>query len=147
LGTTEHPEETIEALFSWLLEQAPYSEADIFRLQMGCTANGLDGAYTEMYCCLLSTAFFEDPIAFVQGLACDGVSDTMYQAIRFTAYDADLHPAELQTALDTLNAAIGSGDFTTEELDWAKLLRLYLIAPIDSRNELPNTLAELRDAS
>jgi hypothetical protein len=142
LGTTEHPEETIEALFSWLLEQAPYSEADIFRLQMGCTANGLDGAYAEMYCSLLSTAFFEDPIAFVRGLSCDGVSGTMYQAIRFTAYDAALHPAELQTALDTLNAAIGSGEFTEEELDWAKLLRLYLIAPIDSQNELPNTPAE-----
>lgn len=143
LGNTEYPSETTEALMSWLLEQAPYSEAETFRLQMGCMARGLDGASTDMYCHLLSTAFFRNPIVFAKGLACDSVEDIMYQAIRFTAYDAELYPVEFQNALGTLDAAISSGGFTETELDWAKLLRLYLVTPIDERNELPKTPAEL----
>lgn len=142
-GATEYPEQTTEALFSWLLEQAPYSEAETFRLQMGCMARGLDGAYTDMYCHLLSTAFFGNPVAFAKGLACDGVEDTMSQVLHFTAYDAELYPVELETALDTLDAAIDSGAFTETELGWAELLRLYLTTPIDDRNELPRTPVEL----
>ena len=142
-GATEYPTQTMEALFSWLLEQAPYSEAEIFRLQMGCMARGLDGAYTDMYCHLLSTAFFGNPIVFAKGLACDGVEDTMYQAIHFTAYDAELYPVELKTALDTLEAAMDSGSFTESELGWAKLLRLYLTTPISNRNELPKSPSEM----
>lgn len=142
-GATEYPAQTIEALFSWLLDQAPYSEAETFQLLLGCTAKGLDGAYTDMYCHLLSTAFFRNPIAFAKGLAYDGLGDIMYHAIRFTAYDAELYPTELKTALDTLEAAIDSGGFTEAEADWAKLLRLYLITPIDDRNELPQTPADM----
>lgn len=142
-GATEYPMQTMEALFSWLLEQAPYSEAETFRLQMGCMARGLDGAYTDMYCHLLSTAFFGNPIVFAKGLACDGVEDTMYQAIHFTAYDAELYPVELKTALDTLEAAMDSGSFTESELGWAKLLRLYLTTPIGNRNELPKSPSEM----
>lgn len=143
-GATEYPEQTIEALMSWLREQAPYSEAETFRLQMGCTAKGLDGVYADMYCHLLSTAFFGNPLVFAKGLACAGVEDTMYQAIRCTAYDAELYPVELQNALDTLEAVIESGGFTEAEAGWARLLRLYLITPIDERNELPKTPAELQ---
>lgn len=143
-GTTEYPGQTIEALMSWLQEQAPYSEAETFRLQMGCAAKGLDGVYTDMYCHLLSTAFFGNPIVFANGLACDSVEDTMYAAIRFTAYDAELYPVELRNALDILEAAIESGGFTEAEAGWAKLLRLYLVTPINNRNELPRTPAELQ---
>ena len=142
LGVTEYPGQTIEALMSWLREQAPYSEAEMFQLQMGCTAKGLDGAYTDMYCHLLSTAFFQNPIVFVKGLACDGAEDTMYQTIRFTAYAAELYPVELRDAMATLEAAMDGGGFTETELGWAKLLRLYLITPIDDRNELPQSPEE-----
>ena len=144
LGTTERPSDTIESLFSWLNEQAPYSEAEILQIQMGCAAKGLDGAYTEMYCHLLSQAFFENPASFAKGLACDGAEAVMSRAVRLTAYDAELYPAELKNALSTLDAAISSGMFSDAELGWAKLLRLYLITPINDRNELPETPAGLQ---
>ena len=148
LGATEHPEQTVEALLSWLQEQAPYSEAEIFRLQMGCTAAGLDGAYTDQYCHLLSLAFFSNPLAFVDGLSCDGEEETMLRAIRDTAYDAELYPVELKTALDDLDAYIAQqGSLTSKELGWARLLRLYLTTPIDHRNELPKSPSELEGAA
>ena len=50
----------------------------------------------------------------------------------------------MQTALDALEAAMDSGALTEAELGWAKLLRLYLIPPIDHRSELPRTPAELQ---
>ena len=57
---------------------------------------------------------------------------------------AELYPAELEAALDTLDAAIESGRFTEAEADWARLLRLYLVTPIDDRNELPRTPADMQ---
>lgn len=143
LGGTEYPQQTVEALMAWLQEQAPYTDDEIFRLQMGCTAQGLDGAYTDLYCHLLSTAFFQNPAAFAKRLACDSTESTMIQAIRFTAYDADLYPVELETALDTLDSAIASGAFTKAELGWAELLRLYLITPVSDRSQLPDSPAGL----
>ena len=143
LGTTEYPEQTTEALFSWLLDQAPYSKAEIFRLQMGCTARGLDGAYTDMYCHLLSTSLFQDPISFVQGLACDGVGDIMGKVLHFTAYDAELYPSEVKIALDALDAALADNSFTDAERGWAELLRLYLTTPVNERYQLPDSPAEL----
>ena len=142
LGATEYPEQTMEALMSWLEDQAPYSEPETFRLQMGVQSN-LDGWLSESYSSLLSTAFFGNPTAFTKGLAYPGLEDTMREVMMHTAYSAELYPAELQTALDALDAAIESGSFTEVELGWAKLLRLYLITPIDHRNELPRTPAEL----
>lgn len=143
LGTTEYPEQTTEALFSWLLDQTPYSKAEIFRLQMGCTARGLDGAYTDMYCHLLSTSLFQDPISFVQGLACDGVGDIMGEVLHFTAYDAELYPSEVKIALDALDAALADNSFTDAERGWAELLRLYLTTPLEARGDLPAPPAEL----
>ena len=143
LGTTEYPEQTIEALMSWLEAQAPYSEPEIFRLQMGVQSN-LDGWLSESYASLLSTAFFGNPTVFAKGLAYPGLEDTMRDVMLHTAYSAELYPVELETALDTLDAAIESGGFTEAEAGWAKLLRLYLSTPIDNRNELPRTPAELQ---
>ena len=143
LGTTEYPEQTMEALMSWLEDQAPYSESETFRLQMGVQSN-LDGWLSESYSSLLSTAFFADPIVFVKGLAYPGLEDTMWHVVMDTAYSAELYPAEMQTALDALEAAMDSGALTEAELGWAKLLRLYLITSIDHRSELPRTPAELQ---
>ena len=143
LGTTEYPEQTTEALFSWLLDQAPYSKAEIFRLQMACTARGLDGAYTDMYCHLLSTSLFQDPISFVQGLACDGAEDIMGEVLHFTAYDAELYPSEVKIVLDALDTALADNSFSDEERGWAELLRLYLATPVNERDQLPDSPAGL----
>lgn len=143
LGTTEYSEQTIEALMSWLQDQAPYSEPETFRLQMGVQSN-LDGWLSESYSSLLSTAFFGNPTVFAKGLAYPGLEDTMREVMLHTAYSAELHPVELETALDTLDTAIESGGFTEAEAGWARLLRLYLITPIDHRSELPRTPAELQ---
>lgn len=143
LGGTEYPQQTMEALLSWLLEQAPYSEREILSLQIGVQSN-LDGWLTESYASLLSTAFFGAPVEFAKKLATDTLEDTMYEVIRLTAYDAELYPVELRTALETLDTALNSGAFTEVQQGWARLLRLYLITPIDERNELPKTPAELQ---
>lgn len=142
LGATEHRDETISALLTWLREQAPYSEAEIFRLQMGVQSN-LDGWLSESYAHLLSTAFFGNPIAFVKGLAYDGLEDIMHDAVHLTAYDAELYPMELQTALDTLDVALDGETFTEAEAGWARLLRLYLTTGIDEQYKLPKTPAEM----
>lgn len=141
LGATEHRDDTIAALLTWIREQAPYSDAEIFRLQMGVQSN-LDGWLADSYSGLLSTALFENPVAFVQGLAYEGLEETMSDVVWFTAYDAELYPVELQTALDTLDAALADGSLTQAEQDWAKLLRLYLTTPLDERSELPKTPEE-----
>lgn len=143
LGGTEYPQQTMEALLSWLLEQAPYSEREILSLQMGVQSN-LDGWLTESYANLLSTAFFGAPVEFAKKLATDTLEDTMYEVIHLTAYDAEWHPVELEAALETLDNALNGGQFTEAEVGWARLLRLYLITPIDERNELPKTPAELQ---
>ena len=69
----------------------------------------------------------------------------MSRAVRLTAYDAELYPAELKSALSALDAAMDGGMFSDAELGWAKLLRLYLITPINDRNELPETPAGLEN--
>lgn len=143
LGGTEYPEQTMEALLFWLLEQAPYSESEILSLQMGVQSN-LDGWLTESYANLLSTAFFGAPVEFAKKLATDTLEDTMYEVIRLTAYDAELYPVELRTALETLDTTLNSGAFTEVQQDWARLLRLYLTTPIGQRDELPQTPAELQ---
>ena len=62
----------------------------------------------------------------------------------YVVVGANLFDTELEAALDTLDAAIESGGFTAAEADWAKLLRLYLVTPIDDRNELPRTPADMQ---
>ena len=98
---------------------------------------------TEDYANLLSTAFFGDPVAFARKLTTDSLEDTMCQAIRLTAYDAELYPVELEAALDTLDGALADGTFTEAQQGWAELLRLYLTTPIDQRNDLPRSPVEL----
>ena len=142
LGSTEHPQQTMEALLSWLREQAPYTESEILSLQMGVQSN-LDGWLTEDYATLLSTAFFGDPVTFAKKLSTDSLAETMYQVIRLTAYGAELYPVELEAALDTLDTALAGGLFTEVQQDWAELLRLYLVTPVDQRNSLPRSPAEL----
>lgn len=142
LGTTESPDDTIGALLSWLREQAPYAEGEIFRLQLGCRSN-LDGWLADSYSHVLSGALFSAPVDFVKGLAYEGEEDCMSDVLHLTAYDADLYPAESKSALDALDAALRDSVFTEAEADWARLLRLYLTTDIDCRYELPKTPAEM----
>lgn len=144
VGSAEDPDSAIFGLMSWLENQAPYSSAEILWVQMGCTAQGLDGAYTDSYCRILSRALFSDPVTFSKSLATDGVDEVAKSsALRLTAYDAELYPVESRSALDTLDAALADGSLTQTEQGWAKLLRLYLTTPIDDRSELPKTPTEM----
>ncbi|WP_298022788.1 helix-turn-helix domain-containing protein [uncultured Dysosmobacter sp.] len=144
MGHTNQDDDTPSAFMWWLSSQDDYSYSEILWIQMGCTARGLDGAYSESYSNILSSTFFYNPVVFAKALTADGVDEEVkWHAICSTAYDAELYPVELQTALDTLDAAIDGGSFTEVELGWAKLLRLYLVTPINERNELPKAPAEL----
>lgn len=144
MGSAENPDDAIFGLMTWLEDQASYSSAEILWLQMGCTAQGLDGAYTEGYCRILSRALFSDPVTFSKSLATDGVDEAAKSsALHLTAYDADLYPADLKNALDTLDAALADNTFTDTERGWAELLRLYLATPLESRGDLPASPAEL----
>lgn len=144
MGTAEYPDDAIFALMDWLSRQDTYTESEIFWIQLGCTAKGLDGAYTDAYCQLLAHIFFYDPVTFAKNLNLDGLTEEeKLYVLRFTAYDAEWHPAELQTALDTLNQTLTAGYFTEQEAGWAKLLRLYLTTPVDDRYELPKSPSEL----
>ncbi len=144
MGTAEYPDDAIFALMDWLSRQDTYTESEIFWIQLGCTAKGLDGAYTDAYCQLLAHIFFYDPVTFAKNLNLDGLTEEeKLYVLRFTAYDAEWHPAELQTALDTLDQTLTAGYFTEREAGWAKLLRLYLTTPVDDRYELPKSPSEL----
>lgn len=144
MGSAEDPDSAIFGLMTWLEQQAPYSSAEILWIQMGCTASGLDGAYTDGYCRILSQALFSDPVTFSKSLATDGVDEVVKSsALHFTAYDADLYPSDLENALDTLDAALADNTFTDAERGWAELLRLYLATPINDRSQLPDSPEEL----
>lgn len=143
MGSAEYPDSAIFGLMTWLENQAPYSSAEILWIQMGCTAQGLDGAYTDGYCRILSQALFSDPVTFSKSLATDGVDEVVKSsALHLTAYDADLYPADLENALDTLDAALADNTFTDAEQGWAELLRLYLVTPINERHQLPDSPEE-----
>ena len=142
MGSAEDPDSAIFGLMVWLEDQAPYSSAEILWVQMGCTAVGLDGAYSERYADLLARALFSDTVVFARALATEGVAEeTKWHVLLNTAYGADLYPAELNTALNTLDGY--RNVFTDEERGWARLLELYLTTPINDRSELPRTPAEL----
>lgn len=144
LGGTEYPDDTAFAFMDWLARQDSYSQGEMLSIQMGCTAKGLDGAYSESYCAILCKALFYDPVSFAKALATDGVDEEVkWNAIMDTAYDAELYPAELDAAVNALDSAIDGGVFTEEQKGWAKLLRLYLLTPIDERVNQPKTPAEL----
>ena len=145
MGSAEHPDDAIFGLMAWLEQQAPYSSAEILWIQMGCTASGLDGAYAERYADVLARALFSDTLVFARALAAEGVEEqTRRIAISSTAYGADLYPAELKTALDTLDTYLEGGSvFNDSERGWAELLRLYLATPINDRYQLPDSPEEL----
>ena len=142
MGSAENPDDAIFGLMTWLENQPPYSSAEILWVLMGCTAQGLDGAYAERYADLLARALFSDPVVFARALATEGVdAQTKYLAISNTSYGADLYPAELNTTLNTLDGYMSV--FTDAERGWAELLRLYLATPVNERNQLPDSPAGL----
>lgn len=145
MGSAEYPDDAIFGLMTWLENQAPYSSAEILWIQMGCTAQGLDGAYAEHYADVLARALFSDTLVFARALATEGVDAQARRiAISSTAYGADLYPAKLKTALDTLDAYLEGGNvFTDAERGWAELLRLYLVTPVNERYQLPDSPEEL----
>lgn len=143
MGSAEDPDSAIFGLMTWLENQVPYSSAEILWVQMGCTAQGLDGAYGERYADVLAKALFSDTPVFARALATEGVEErTKHLAISNTAYGADLYPAELKTALDTLDTYLEGGSaFSDSERGWAELLRLYLATPVNERHQLPDSPA------
>lgn len=146
-STTEYPDEGYFALMDYLLDLEPYSSAEILWMQMGCMAKGLDGAYTDMYAAVLCNAFFSDPITFASMLSASGMTAQLADtAIGLTAYDADCHPTEAVTAINTLHAAIeDSSTFTSEQIGWAKLLLLNLNTPVNEHYTLPKSPAEMTE--
>ena len=139
---------TIFALLDWLSQQEHYSSGDIYFIQRGYAARGIDGAYAEDYCYLLSRALFSDPVAYAKALARSTADDEAVQTLIMggTAYGADYYPADCETAVSALDAAINANALTAEETGWAKLLRYYLANPNDSYYaDYPKTPAELEN--
>lgn len=137
---------TIFALLDWLSQQEHYSSGDIYFIQRGYAARGIDGASAENYCYLLSRALFSDPVAYAKALARSTADDEAVQTLIMggTAYGADYYPADCKTAVSALDAAISANTLTAEETGWAKLLRYYLANPNDGYYaDYPKTPAEL----
>ena len=143
-GSKGMEDDTRFALMAWLNNQESYSSSEILWLQMGCTARGLDGAYSERYAAVLSSAFFYDPILFAKTLAADSVpADTRSHVISSTAFDAEWYPTQLAEATTILEAALSNGTFTELEAGWVELLLLYLSTPIEECVELPKSPSEM----
>ena len=146
LGSTDDNFTTSEAFMSWLAGQESYSDSEILHIQWGCTAKGLDGAYSESYDEILGNALFYDPVTYAKMLAYPGVMDdeTRCFAITGAAFYGELFPEQEQTAAKSLDAAISANTLTAEESGWAKLLRYYLANPNDGYYaDYPKTPAEL----
>ena len=137
-GTYEEPDIGFFALMDWLSRQETYTASEILWLQMGCAASGLDGAYTDSYCHVLSRALFYDPVTFAKQLATDGIpAETMHLAVRFAAYDAKSYPVECNAAVSAIQAAAEVGSFTDAQAAWGKLLTDYLTTLMDEWDTLP----------
>lgn len=146
MGTAEDGDDTLFALMQWLANQDTYSPSEILWIQLGCTATGLDGAYTDSYCHVLAQALFYAPVTFAKQLATDGApEETMSHAVGFTRYDAVWFPQYLSAAVETLETALSDGTFTDEESGWAKLLLYYFATETadGSIGDFPKTPAEL----
>lgn len=115
LGVTEHPEDTMETLLSWLHEQAPWSEAEISCLQRGIQSKP-DGFLAEGYSHLLCKAFFSNPTVFVRHLALN--EDCAEGVIASVAFDAVWYPGELDAALEALHTS----SFSQVEAAWYQRL-------------------------
>ena len=140
-------DDTIFALMDWLREQDGYSSNEIYYIQRGYAAGGLDGAYSENYCSILASAVAYDPVSFAKELAYDSGTDESELRTRIlmgTAYGIDYPPNRADAAVEALNAAIDTNALTAEENGWAKLLRYYLANPNDGYYaDYPKTPAEL----
>ena len=140
-------DDTIFALMDWLREQDGYSSSEIYYIQRGYAAGGLDGAYSENYCSILASAVAYDPVSFAKELAYDSGTDESELRTRIlmgTAYGIDYPPNRADAAVEALNAAIDTNTLTAEETGWAKLLRYYLANPNDGYYaDYPKTPAEL----
>ena len=146
MGTSEYLEDTIFALMDWLSRQDTYTESEIFWIQTGSTAKGIDGAYAEAYDGLLSRVFFYDPAAFIRNLTRDWDSeeDWRFHSVLGAAFDGVWYPQELAAARDTLNAALSGNMFTAEESGWCRLMLRYLeAAERDDFEGLPRSPSEL----
>jgi len=137
-------DDTIFALMAWLDSQDSYSSSEILWIQMGCTAQGIDGAYAERYASILSSAFFYDPILFTKTLVTDIPESTKSQAISLTAYDADWYPTELMQSTEILEEYLSNFTLAEEEAGWGNLLLLYLSTPIEERYALPDSPNDLK---
>lgn len=146
MGTAEYPDDTFFALLDWLHRQETYSESEIFWIQAGSTAKGIDGAYAEAYDGLLSRVFFYDPFTFIRNLTRDWDSeeDWRFHSVLGAAFDGVWYPQELAAARETLDAALSGGVFTPEESGWCRLMLLYLeAAERDDFEGLPHSPSEL----
>lgn len=149
LGSTDDNFTTSEAFMSWLAGQESYSDSETLHIQWGCTAKGLDGAYSESYDEILCNALFYDPVTYAKMLAYPGVMDdeTRWSAITGAVFDGELFPEKERTAAKSLDAAISANTLTAEETGWAKLLRYYLVTPSEDGSfaNYPKTPAELEN--
>ena len=146
MGTAEYPSDTIFALMEWLIRQDAYTESEIFRIQTGSVAKGIDGAYAESYGGLLSRVFFYDPAAFIRSLTRDWDSeeDWRFHSVLGAAFDGVWNSQELAAARETLNAALSGSMFTPEESGWCRLMLLYLeAAERDDFEGLPHSPSDL----
>ena len=141
-------DDTRAALINWLAQQEHYSNDEVYFIQRGSMAAGLDGAYSESYCSVLAAALAYDPVAFARQLAYDGSgtdeSQLRAHVLRATAYGIDYTPARASAAVEKLDAAIGTNALTEEENAWARLLRYYLANPNNGDySDYPKTPEEL----
>ena len=146
MGTAEYPSDSIFALMDWLQRQDTYTESEIFWIQAGSVAKGIDGAYAESYDGLLSRVFFYDPVNFIRNLThdLDSEEDWRFHSVLGAAFDGVWYPQELAAARETLNTTLSSGMFTPEESGWCRLMLLYLeAAERDNFGGLPHSPSEL----
>ena len=140
-------DDTIFALMDWLREQDSCSSSEIYYIQRGYAAGGLDGAYSENYCSILASAVAYEPVSFAKELAYDSGTDESELRTRIlmgTAYGIDYPPHRADAAVEALDAVIDTNALTAEESGWAKLLRYYLANPNDGYYaDYPKTPAEL----
>ena len=132
LGGSDDPVTTAEAFADWLRNQESFSEGEIYYIQRGSMAKGLDGAYSENYDSILAAALAYDPVGFAKQLAYDsGADESQLRAhvLMSAAYGIDYTPARASAAVEKLDAAIGTNALTEEENAWARLLRYYLANP------------------
>ena len=132
LGGSDDPVTTAEAFADWLRNQESFSEGEIYYIQRGSMAKGLDGAYSENYDSILAAALAYDPVGFAKQLAYDSGADESQlrtHVLMSAAYGIDYTPARASAAVEKLDAAIGTNALTEEENAWARLLRYYLANP------------------